>query len=304
MRARDTHEYSSLKSKWKVPRVIKSFFRSKKWLRWAYGGAILLIVLIYAKVSLSVKLNDWYGDFYDLLQKANEHSVTEFWAGMKLFMYIVIPWILLDTATWYFTRVYSLRWREAINYDYLPRWRNVSEEIEGASQRIQEDTYKFAKIVESLGSQIIDSILTLVAFTPVLWALSGRVEIQYLKNIPGSLVYGEDDKQNYASIPKLAELFMGIKFNYHRLFLHYGYFDLWRGLYFQFMVIVPYLVMGPGLFTGLITLGILMKVSNSFDQVRSSLSIFINNWTAITELRSIWMRLHEFEKNLDKYQRQ
>lgn len=322
--------------------MIKSFFRSREWLWWAYGGASFLIILIYTKVSLSVKLNNWYGEFYDLLQKASEHSVTEFWAELTQFMYITVPWILLDAITWYVTRIYSLRWREAINFDYISRWRNVTEEIEGASQRIQEDTYKFAKIVESIGSQVIDAVMTLAAFVPILWVLSKRVEIEYMKDIPGSLVwlallvsvggmaiswfvgaklpgleynnqkveaafrkelvYGEDNKTNHASITTLTRLFIGIKFNYHRLFLHYGYFDLWRGMYIQFMVIVPYIIMAPGLFNGLITLGVLMKVSNSFDQVRGSLSLFINNWTTITELRSIWRRLHEFEANLDRHQ--
>ncbi|MDB3946056.1 hypothetical protein N9444_09185 [Gammaproteobacteria bacterium] len=28
----------------------------------------------------------------------------------------------------------------------------------------------------------------------------------------------------------------------------------------------------------------------------------MHNWTTITELRSIWKRLHEFEVNLDRYQ--
>jgi len=30
--------------------------------------------------------------------------------------------------------------------------------------------------------------------------------------------------------------------------------------------------------------------------------LFLHNWTTITELRSIWKRLHEFEKNLDRYE--
>ncbi len=125
-----------------------------------------------------------------------------------------------------------------------------------------------------------------------------KVEAAFRKE----LVYGEDDKVNRASVKTLAELFLGIKFNYHRLFLHYGYFDVWRGLFTQTMVLTPYVIMGHGLFTGLITLGVLQKVANSFDQVRSCFSLFINNWTTITELRSIWMRLHEFEANLDRHQ--
>jgi len=57
--------------------------------------------------------------------------------------------------------------------------------------------------------------------------------------------------------------------------------------------------MGSGLFTGAITLGILVQVSNAFSQVRESFSVFINNWTTITELRSIHKRLKEFEANID-----
>ena len=59
------------------------------------------------------------------------------------------------------------------------------------------------------------------------------------------------------------------------------------------------MIMGGGLFTGAITLGILVQVSNAFSQVRESFSVFINNWTTITELRSIHKRLKEFEANID-----
>ena len=40
---------------------------------------------------------------------------------------------------------------------------------EGASQRVQEDTLKFARIMEGLGVGLLDSIMTLVAFLPILW---------------------------------------------------------------------------------------------------------------------------------------
>ena len=112
------------------------------------------------------------------------------------------------------------------------------------------------------------------------------------------LVYGEDDRIEYAKAPTILELFSGIKFNYHRLFLHYGYFDLWLIMYNQSMVIVPYIVMGPGLFTGAMTLGILIQTSSAFREVQGSFSLFMQNWTRITELRSIIRRLSEFEKSI------
>ena len=113
---------------------------------------------------------------------------------------------------------------------------------------------------------------------------------------PNHVRDGEDDRVEYAKPPTILELFTGIKFNYHRLFLHYGYFDLWVIMYNQTMIIVPYIIMGPGLFTGAMTLGILIQTSSAFREVQGSFSLFIQNWTRITELRSIYRRLTEFEK--------
>ncbi len=125
-----------------------------------------------------------------------------------------------------------------------------------------------------------------------------KVEARFRKE----LVYGEDDKTHHAAPETLAELFTGIKFNYRRLYLHYGYFDIWLNLHDQLMVLVPYVIMAPGLFSGAVMLGTVVQVSNTFGKVHGSFSLFVQNWTTITELRSIWKRLHEFECNLDKRQ--
>ena len=228
-----------------------------------------------------------------------------------------------------------------MTFAYMPYWKKVDTKVEGASQRIQEDCMNFAKIVESIGLQIVRAIMLLIAFIPILWGLSSNVIIPWLKDINGSLVYvsltaslgglliswfvgiklpgleynnqvveaafrkelvyGEDDRKNYVQAPTILQLFTGIKFNYHRLFLHYGYFDGWMTTYDQFMIIAPYLIMGPGLFTGLITLGVLVQVSNAFSRVHGGFALFLHNWTTITELRSIYKRLSEFEKNLDYF---
>ena len=95
--------------------------------------------------------------------------------------------------------------------------------------------------------------------------------------------------------PTILQLFTGIKYNYHKLFLHYGYFDLWAIWYRQLFVIVPFLIMAPGLFTAAFTLGIMMQVVNAFGEVKDAFSVFLYNWTRITELRSIYRRLMEFE---------
>ena len=318
--------------------MFRAYFKSREWFVWAWGGGCFLLLSLFFQVELTVKINTWYGGFYNILQEATKHSIEEFWAEMIKFAYIAFPYVLIATITGYFTRIYAFKWREAMTFSYVTKWQQVEEEVEGASQRIQEDIYRFARIFESLGLQVVRAIMTLIAFLPILWGLSGGVDLPYIKDIPGSLVwvalvvslgglliswfvgiklpgleynnqkveaafrkelvYAEDDKVNYGRTETLVELFTGLKINYNRLFLHYGYFDIWVNSFEQLMVIVPYLIMGPGLFTGLITLGVLVQVSNAFSKVRESFSIFIANWTTITELRSIHKRLKEFEANI------
>ena len=311
---------------------------------------------------MTVALNTWYGKFYDLLQNSADYvdkpqeGITSFYQqlisldyvnngleGDPSFLVIAAPYVFLATLTSWFTSIYGLRWRQAMTWGYIPRWRNVEEEIEGASQRIQEDCNRFARIIESLGLQIVRAIMTLIAFIPILYGLSDKVDVPILRDIEGSLVWGalvvsiggliiswfvgwrlpgleynnqkveaafrkdlvlgEDDKVNHARPENLWELFLGIRFNYHRLYLHYGYFNVWVHSYDQIMTVVPYLLMGPGLFTGLITLGVLVQVSNAFGRVHGGFALFLHNWTTITELRSIWKRLREFEDNLQRFEK-
>jgi peptide/bleomycin uptake transporter len=321
--------------------MIKAYFWSKRWFAWAYGSGVLLLGFLYAQVQMSVRLNIWRRDFFDLFEQVETHTLNEFWASLWRFACIALYYVLFAIITSYLTRLYSLRWREAMTFAYIPRWRAVQEEIEGASQRIQEDTYRFAKIVEYLGLQVVNALMTLTAFLPILWRLSDGISLPILQDTPGSLVwaalltslggmlmawlvgiklpvleynnqkveaafrkelvYGEDDKVRFAALPTLTTLFAHIRFNSHRLFLHYGYFDLWVNSYNQFMYVLPFLFIGPSLFARTITLGIIMQIVDAFSQVHSSFSLFTYNWTVVTELRSIRRRLREFEANLDKH---
>ncbi|MDP7366482.1 MAG: putative transporter [Candidatus Pacebacteria bacterium] len=321
--------------------MIKIFFMNSKWALWAYGGAFLLLLSLTFQVWLTVQINGWYGEFYDIMQKPSLHTMGEFWDKIWMFFYIALPYVVVASITNWFTRMYGFAWREALTFDYLPKWSRVLHDIEGASQRIQEDTYKFARIVESLGLQGARAIMTLIAFLPMLWGMSSNVitEVAWLGDIiPGSLVwialivslggitvswfvgwflpgleynnqvreaafrkelvYVEDDKDRYGDGETFLSLFTSVKLNYRRLFNHYGYFDVWMNSYDQVMVLVPYIIVGPSVMTAAITLGVLVQVSNAFRKVHESFALVLHRWTDITELRSIWKRLHEFERNL------
>lgn len=317
--------------------MFRSFFMNRRWAMWAWGGLAVLMTIVFITVQQTVRLNAWYGQFYDLLQKPEQAGgLDKFWGFMQQFAWIAFPYMLLRSFEAYLASHYAFRWRQAMTETYLPRWQRTAETVEGASQRIQEDCMRFARQTENLGLGLVRALLTLASFIPILWGLSKGIAIEWLKfdgslfwvalttalggtvlswfvgiRLPGleynnqkteaalrkELVYAEDDRGRM-TLSGTMELFMGVRFNNFRLFNHYAYFNLWSNLYAQSMIIFPYLLMGPSLFAGVITLGVIQQVGNAFGKVNDAFSYLIDRWTDITELRSIHKRLTEFEKAL------
>ena len=67
----------------------------------------------------------------------------------------------------FFVSHYVFRWRTAMNEHYMAHWQHLRH-IEGAAQRVQEDTMRFASTLEDMGVSFINAIMTLIAFLPVL----------------------------------------------------------------------------------------------------------------------------------------
>ncbi|WP_308385058.1 SbmA/BacA-like family transporter, partial [Enterobacter roggenkampii] len=50
----------------------------------------------------------------------------------------------------FFVSHYVFRWRTAMNEYYMANWQRLRH-IEGAAQRVQEDTMRFASTLEDMG---------------------------------------------------------------------------------------------------------------------------------------------------------
>ena len=47
--------------------MFASFFRSRDWVLWP--GAIIIILGTWYQVQVDVAINEWFGSFYDMVQK-------------------------------------------------------------------------------------------------------------------------------------------------------------------------------------------------------------------------------------------
>ncbi|MDH3665017.1 MAG: SbmA/BacA-like family transporter, partial [Alphaproteobacteria bacterium] len=152
--------------------MFRSFFLDKRWWPWSIGGSVLILVGTWYLVQLDVQINEWFGDFYNALQKAlaEPGSITldEYFVLLATFGKIAGIYVVFSVFLDFFTKHFVFRWRTAMNDYYMSHWAKLRH-IEGASQRVQEDTRLFADIVESLGSYLLRNLLTLIAFLPILY---------------------------------------------------------------------------------------------------------------------------------------
>jgi peptide/bleomycin uptake transporter len=308
------------------------------WWRWSVLGSALIMFTTYYQVEVSVAINDWYGPFYDLIQAAlaqsREVTLAEFYRAIVDFMGIAMVAVVVGVLSLFFVSHYVFRWRTAMNGYYMQYWPRLRH-IEGASQRVQEDTMRFSQTTERLGVSLLDAVMTLIAFLPVLVRLSeGITEVPLLGALPHplviaallwsafgtaflaivgvrlpglefrnqrveaayrkELVYGEDDPDRAGPVTT-QQLFANVRRNYFRLYFHYMYFNVARISYLQVDNVFGYLILGPSIIAGAITLGLMNQILNALDQVRSSFQYLVNSWTTVVDLLSIYKRLRAFE---------
>ena len=322
--------------------MFNSFFASRRWLAWAYIGAALILAATWYKVQLDVQINEWFGEFYNIIQKAlakpNSITLEEYMAQLATFASIAGLYVTVAVFTDFFIKHYVFRWRTAMTQYYAQHWDAVRD-VEGASQRVQEDTMRFARIVEGLGVSFMRSIMTLFAFLPILWTLSAQVtELPWIGKIDHMLVWVAitfalagtvllalvgiklpglefqnqrveaafrkelvygEDNPARATPDQFRDLYTDVQTNYFRLFFHYMYFDVARYIYLQFGVLVPYIALGPTLVAGVITLGVMQQIVRAFGRVESSFQYLVNSWTTIVELISVYKRLRAFERRIE-----
>ena len=317
------------------------FFSDNKWQRWSVWGSAFILFNIWFGVQVSVVVNAWYNPFYDLIQEMLSNGggdVNTLYTGVLTFLYVAMVAVTLMVLNLFFVSHYVFRWRTAMNEYYTEHWEKLRH-IEGASQRIQEDTMRFAKTTESLGVNLVEALMTLIAFLPVLFSLSVHVKaLPVVGEIPNALVWAAvgwavfgtvvlmvvgaklpglefnnqkveaayrkelvygEDHAERADPVSLKELFSKVRLNYFRLYFHYAYFNLVRIWYMQLDNIYGLFVLFPSIAAGAITLGLMMQIANVFGKVRESVQYLIASWPTIIELLSIYKRLKAFESTLD-----
>jgi peptide/bleomycin uptake transporter len=319
------------------------FFSTRKWFLWAWLGSAIILGSLWVQVEIDVKINEWFGVFYDMIQKAlatpNAITIQEYFASLLSFIILAGIYVGLYVVISFFTAHFLFRWRTAMVEWYHSVY-DKARKIEGAAQRVQEDTIKFSRIMEGLGTSFIEAIMILIQFVPILFGLSLGIPIFFFGDWEYGLIVGallwtiggtifliglgwilrlvgvEYDIQKkeaaYRKIlviaeddgtvrpKKIEELFADVRQIHFLSYLRYLYFNIGRMAYLQANVLSAYVFLAPAIVAGVMTLGVMQQIIRAFGRVEGSMQYLLKAWPTIIELMSVFRRLREFEAKLPK----
>lgn len=157
------------------------WYSEQKWK--AYGILAVVLGLNLASVFLTVLINDWYKEFWDVLQA---YQFDSFWYLVGKFSLIAMIYIAIGVYSIYLQQLLQIKWREWMTDKYLVKWlehkayyrlKLLGKDMDNPDQRISEDINQFVSLTLSLTIGLVRQLITLVAFTVILWNLSGIITV-------------------------------------------------------------------------------------------------------------------------------
>ncbi|MFU2058267.1 ABC transporter ATP-binding protein/permease [Avibacterium volantium] len=154
----------------------------------------VIIFFNLVAVRLDVLFSNWYNAMYSALQEMN---VSVFWQQMVVFSLLATVHVLNVLFTYYISQRFKIQWRTWLNGHYVEKWTANQayyktlyslNQLDNPDQRIQQDIESYINSSLSFATGVISSTVSLIAFTAILWNLSGPMEIAGYE-IPHMMVF-------------------------------------------------------------------------------------------------------------------
>jgi len=177
--------------------LTKPFWCSEE--RWAARGLLAVIVALnLGLVYVNVLINQWNNDFYNTLQQMDK---VGFFHQLLRFSGLAAAYIVVAVYQLYLNQMLQIRWRRWLTGRYLADWigarvyyrlQLTDRGTDNPDQRIADDLAGFCDRTLNLTLGFLSSLVTLVSFISILWALSGTMSFTLDGahiDIPGYMVW-------------------------------------------------------------------------------------------------------------------
>ena len=174
-------------------RLTWAFFSPRR-SRLPLSGLVLIIILTLFSVRMNVLFSFWYNGFYTAMQKLDAKA---FWFMLMVFSVLAAVHVARTLFTFYLRQAFQIHWREWLTENLIERWlahqgyhrsQYLPNAPDNPDQRIQQDVESFVNGSLNLSMGLLDAVVSLFAFTIILWGLSGALAL-FGVEIPRAMVY-------------------------------------------------------------------------------------------------------------------
>ncbi|KAM3111168.1 ABC transporter ATP-binding protein/permease [Phormidesmis sp. 146-33] len=321
--------------------IAKSYWSSDE--KWQARGLLLGVVLfLLAYTGLSVVLNNKRGVLISALSAKDE---SRFWETVIIFVAVLVIYAPLLAGYRYLRDRLSLNWRRWLTDRFVTSYfsdrayylLNSSElKIDNPDQRIAEDVRSFTQESLAFLLVLVESVLSVIAFSGVLWGISKplvvflvlyavvgtlvttvvfgkplvRLNFEQLKkeadfrfslvrireNAEAIAFYRGEDRESQQVKQRFLEVFENVK----RLLIWELNLNVLTNAYEFIPFILPALVVAPAIFSGDMEVGKVTEAQGAFIRVFFSLNVVVARFQALTTFGAGIDRLYTFAEFLEQ----
>jgi vitamin B12/bleomycin/antimicrobial peptide transport system ATP-binding/permease protein len=321
--------------------IAKSYWSGDE--KWQARGLLLGVVLfLLAYTGLSVVLNNKRGVLISALSAQDE---PRFWQTVIVFIAVLVIYAPLLAGYTYLRDRLSLQWRKWLTHRFVDNYfrdrayynLHISDtEIDNPDQRIAEDVRSFTQESLTFLLVLVESVLSVIAFSSVLWGISKPlvfflVLYALIGTLVTTVVFGKPlVRLNFEQLKKEANLrfslvrirenaeaiafyrgeeqesnqvkhrFLDVFENVKRLLVWELNLNILTNAYEFIPFILPALVVAPAIFAGEMEVGKLSEAQGAFIRVFFSLNLVVARFQQLTTFGAGINRLYTFAQFLEK----
>jgi vitamin B12/bleomycin/antimicrobial peptide transport system ATP-binding/permease protein len=334
----DRLNFSILQQFWTIA---KSYWSGDE--KWQARGFLLGVVLfLLAYTGLSVVLNNKRGVLISALSAQDE---PRFWQTVIVFSCVLVVYAPLLAGYTYLRDRLSLQWRRWLthrfvdNYFHNRAYYNLhisGTEIDNPDQRIAEDVRSFTQESLTFLLVLVESVLSVIAFSSVLWGISRPLVLflvlyALVGTLVTTIVFGKPlVRLNFEQLKKEANLrfslvrirenaeaiafyqgeeqesnqvkhrFLDVFDNIKQLLVWELNLNILTNAYEFIPFILPALVVAPAIFAGEMEVGKVSEAQGAFVRVFFSLNVVVARFQALTTFGAGINRLYTFAQFLEQ----
>ncbi len=321
--------------------IAKSYWLGDE--KWQARGLLLGVVLfLLAYTGLSVVLNNKRGVLISALSAKDE---PRFWQTVMIFIGVLVVYAPLLAGYRYLRDRLSLQWRRWLTTRFVENYfsdrayyhLNASDlTIDNPDQRIAEDVRSFTQESLTFLLVLVESVLSVIAFSGVLWGISKPLVIflvlyALVGTLVTTLVFGKPlVRLNFEQLKKEADFrfslvrirenaeaiafyrgeeqesnqvkqrFLEVFDNVKRLLAWELNLNVLTNAYEFIPFILPALVVAPAIFAGEMEIGKVTEAQGAFVRVFFSLNVVVARFQALTTFGAGINRLFTFAEFLEQ----